>query len=177
MYRLGENVEFGKLLRPSWEFLFLEGNSALPIKKNAQEMKGIRPISREISLHFFQQWSCKRFGWVSVCIFVYLVFTESSWYFAQMRSEIWYAVAPVIDHIYMSHISHKVWAEGFLVQILTWPVIAKLLLFYEIACIYILMIQITFFKIHRGPRTTSVACCHSTWMMQIDTWPWSHTFI
>ena len=159
-------------------FCFWMGNSALRIKKNAQEMKGIRPISREISLHFFfQQCSCKRFGWVSVCIFVYLVFTDSLWYFAQMRSKIWYAVAPVINHIYMSHILHKVWAEGFLVQILTWTVIAKLLLFLW-NCLYTyLWYKSHFSKIHHGPRTTSVTCCHSMWMMQIDTWPWSHIFI
>ena len=30
-------------------------------------------------------------------------------------------------------------------------------------------------KIHRGPRTAIVACRRGLWMMQIDTWPWSHT--
>ena len=30
-------------------------------------------------------------------------------------------------------------------------------------------------KILSGPRTASVAYCRGFWMMQIDTWPWSHT--
>ena len=39
----------------------------------------------------------------------------------------------------------------------------------------IILWSLKIFKILHGSWTASVACRRSLWMMQIDTWPWSHT--